>query len=176
MNVNGAGVSTSPTLACHDSGRLGRHRLQRVGGRRPAPSPASGPARHLVLTRRLDQIAWRFRDCSSASPVCFPSAPHEALLTFRFSGCRLSNLLTTIRLVSAVRRVEAEAIIAARFPILSRHCCQIVAVCFPICFSSFPLLLQVRYHRLDELKLRLDPESRKQAKADLSTERLFGGG
>jgi len=44
---------------------------------------------------------------------------------------------------------------------------------FPFRFSGFPLHLQVRFHRLDELKLRLQTESRKAAQTELSTDALL---
>ncbi|MEZ5683082.1 MAG: hypothetical protein R3E03_02350 [Novosphingobium sp.] len=38
---------------------------------------------------------------------------------------------------------------------------------FPCLFSGFPPHLQVRFHRLDGLKLRFQTESRKAAQADI---------
>lgn len=47
---------------------------------------------------------------------------------------------------------------------------------FPFRFSGFPRKLQVRFHRLDKAKLRLESESRKRKVVDLSTGRAFCGG
>ncbi|MFM5923311.1 MAG: hypothetical protein ACKOPE_08545 [Novosphingobium sp.] len=47
---------------------------------------------------------------------------------------------------------------------------------FPFRFSGFPPELQVRFNRLDDLKLRLEGESRKQKMTVLSTDGRIDGG
>jgi len=57
-----------------------------TGIHHPAPLPASGSVRRLVLTRRLPHAAWRFRDCNFALPRSgFPSATREAPLSICLS-------------------------------------------------------------------------------------------
>lgn len=165
-NANGAGVSTSPTLACSGSGRLGRSPYPRelsncfrstLAARSSAlsatrwlreepafiawaPLPASGPVRRLVPALRPFPSTWRFRDCFAALPFrAFRAATREAPLSFRpFRPLMKPPADCAPLAASAVRQIRTEVLLRRVFRHCCGHRCQISTLCFPFQFQRFP--------------------------------------
>lgn len=107
--------------------------------------------------------------CRSNLPVRFAEAP----LSFRPSRPLSKRPADRAPLTaSAVRQISSEDFLRRVFRRCCGHRCQISTYVFPFRFSRFQPHLQVRCHRLDDLKLRPGTESRKRKMTHLSTDAM----
>jgi len=150
---------------------------ERTGVHRPAHRADVRSRQAEVPARKPSPATWRFRDRPAAAVPDFMFRLTEARLSFlSFPAAARRPSGNGPFAASAVRQIQSGDILRRVFRYCCGHRCLIEPLCFPICFSGFPLQLQVRFHRLDELKLRSKAESHKRARAKLSTDRQIGGG
>ena len=194
-NANGANIAVSPKHTCIASGRFWAiacpgfafagvafslrgprclpwlvRWLVRADFLRPVTLPASGPVRRSVPILRSSPSTWRFRDRFDALSFrsSGPLRRSSAFLPSFPTAVKPADWLRTFA-AFAVRQIQTEVILRRVFQHCCGHRCQIEPYVFPFRFSRFQLHLQVRCHRLDQIKLRPGTESRKRKMVHLST-------
>lgn len=188
--ANGAGIAAGPTLTCRPvpgwlfalpAGlRPSVLRLPCLAPLRRRPVPSGGGSGFRIgcprAVHRPSPTSWRFRDCFRGGSLEVPSAGRSQRHPLYFRAAK-----------PIIRRRASRCICGSPSPFrgelsrrVFRYCCglrrRIIWLLSFVPSHWFPFGISRQKRPSDDLKLRFESESHKQAKAKLSTGSALHGG